>query len=402
MATVLQRRKSVPMAFPRERVEGHAIVVPAQCAPQPEDGMEPPHIDASGECGRGVVYVPVSWGELVDKIAILEIKAARIPEPGKLDHVQRELTALRAVRDREGPISEAAARAGAALARVNLALWEVEDALRSLEREGRFDAEFLDLARSVYRHNDRRAALKRRISLLMDSRFVEEKSYWPGERDLGAVLDLAGLGPVGDGRLLADAVDADVDQVAEAAGFDHDAAGLAVEHEGHRDDHLERIALGAAGRTDIGFPRSDPDSKVEHHLHRRRVGCLVRCPGPRFRRRRAVTSTTGAMPASSQASKALSTSSFRSTTGHTVRGWPIWAVSSFSDMKSSNRLVRNAVRSAEDGAGWGTFREPVLRGKLEIAADGESGPGHGGHWAWSRSRTTARTMAMSTTGRGGS
>jgi hypothetical protein len=53
----------------------------------------------------------------------------------------------------------------------------VEDALRSLEREGRIDAEFLDLARSVYRHNDRRAALKRRISLLMGSRFVEEKSY---------------------------------------------------------------------------------------------------------------------------------------------------------------------------------------------------------------------------------
>ena len=95
--------------------------------------------------------------------------------------MQRELTALRAVRDREGPISEAAARAAAALARVNLALWEVEDALRSLEHEGRIDAEFLDLARSVSRHNDRRAALKRRISLLMDSRFVEEKSYC-GER----------------------------------------------------------------------------------------------------------------------------------------------------------------------------------------------------------------------------
>lgn len=104
-----------------------------------------------------------------------------IREPGKLDNVQRELTALRAVRDREGPISEAAVRAAAALARVNLALWEVEDALRSLEHEGRIDAEFLDLARSVSGHNDRRAALKRRISLLMDSRFVEEKSYC-GER----------------------------------------------------------------------------------------------------------------------------------------------------------------------------------------------------------------------------
>jgi hypothetical protein len=142
--------------------------------------MEPPHTDASGEFCRRVVYVPVSWGELVDKIAILEIKAARIREPRKLDNVQRELAALRAVLDREGPISEAAARAAAALARVNLALWEVEDALRSLEREGRIDAEFLELARSVYRHNDRRAVLKRRISLLMGSRFVEEKSYCGG------------------------------------------------------------------------------------------------------------------------------------------------------------------------------------------------------------------------------
>ena len=139
--------------------------------------MAQPHIDASGEPARGVLYVPVSWGELVDKIAILELKAARIRDQGKLENVQRELAALRAVRDREGPLSEAAARAAAELARVNLALWEVEDALRSLEREGRFDAEFLDLARSVYRHNDARAALKRRISLLMGSQIVEEKSY---------------------------------------------------------------------------------------------------------------------------------------------------------------------------------------------------------------------------------
>jgi hypothetical protein len=143
----------------------------------PENRMEQPHTNASGESGRGVVHIPVSWGELVDKIAILEIKEARIRAPEKLENVRRELAALRAVRERDGPLSEAAARAAAELARVNLALWEVEDALRSLEREDRFDAEFLDLARSVYRHNDERAALKRRISLLMGSRFVEEKSY---------------------------------------------------------------------------------------------------------------------------------------------------------------------------------------------------------------------------------
>ena len=73
--------------------------------------MAQPHIDASGERARGVLYAPVSWGELVDKIAILELKAARIRDQGKLENVQRELAALRAVRDREGPLSEAAARA---------------------------------------------------------------------------------------------------------------------------------------------------------------------------------------------------------------------------------------------------------------------------------------------------
>ena len=139
--------------------------------------MEQPQTDASEKRDPGVVYIPVSWGELVDRITILEIKAARIREPEKLDNVRQELAALHAVRDQNGPMPEAADQAAAELARVNLALWEVEDALRSLEREGRFDAEFLSLARSVYRHNDRRAALKRRISLLMGSRFVEEKSY---------------------------------------------------------------------------------------------------------------------------------------------------------------------------------------------------------------------------------
>lgn len=142
--------------------------------------MEQPPTDASGELDRGLVQIPVSWGELVDKIAILEIKEARIREPERLQNVRRELAALRAVRERAGRISGSAAEAAAELARVNLVLWEVEDALRSLERAGRFDAEFVDLARSVYRHNDRRAALKRRISLLMGSAIVDEKFYDTG------------------------------------------------------------------------------------------------------------------------------------------------------------------------------------------------------------------------------
>ena len=137
--------------------------------------MEQHYADASGE--PGVVYIPVSWGELIDKITILEIKAERFRDGDKLANVRRELAALRTVRDRAGPMIEAVDQAAGELAGVNLALWEVEQALRSLERDGRFDAEFLELARSVYRLNDRRAALKRQISALMGSRFVEEKSY---------------------------------------------------------------------------------------------------------------------------------------------------------------------------------------------------------------------------------
>lgn len=123
--------------------------------------------------------VPIAPGELVDKVTILRIKAERIADPEKLRHVRRELEALEAARERLDDGSEALARLTAELKEVNEALWEVEDALRELERAGDFGPRFVELARSVYHRNDRRAALKRQVNELLGSEIVEEKSYAP-------------------------------------------------------------------------------------------------------------------------------------------------------------------------------------------------------------------------------
>lgn len=120
--------------------------------------------------------VPVSWGELLDKIAILEIKRDRIDRPEALAHVRREHGLLRRAAARvldRAPI----VALFAALKHVNEDLWEIEDAIRAEEARARFGARFVQLARSVYQKNDRRAALKREINRLLDSDLVEEKSY---------------------------------------------------------------------------------------------------------------------------------------------------------------------------------------------------------------------------------
>jgi len=123
------------------------------------------------------LLAPISVGELLDKITILEIKAEAIADPTKRANVVRELAALHAVRRRDvAAIAELDPLCGE-LKAVNRRLWEIEDAVRLHEREGRFDARFIELARSVYRENDRRAALKGRINELTGSEIVEEKSY---------------------------------------------------------------------------------------------------------------------------------------------------------------------------------------------------------------------------------
>jgi hypothetical protein len=120
---------------------------------------------------------PVSWGELIDKITILEIKARRIADPAKRANVARELAALVAARDVGGALPPAIAPLADELRAVNEALWEIEDAIRDCEAAGDFSAKFVDLARRVYKTNDRRAALKRGINAALGSDLVEEKSY---------------------------------------------------------------------------------------------------------------------------------------------------------------------------------------------------------------------------------
>ncbi|QEU06905.1 DUF6165 family protein [Paracoccus yeei] len=120
--------------------------------------------------------VPVSWGELLDKITILEIKADRIEDAAARANVARELALLREIAAPVLPQPGLAALIEA-LRSINCALWEIEDAIRARDAAARFDAEFIRLARAVYLTNDERAALKRKINVLLRSVMVEEKSY---------------------------------------------------------------------------------------------------------------------------------------------------------------------------------------------------------------------------------
>lgn len=125
------------------------------------------------------ILVPLSAGELLDKITILRIKSARIEEPSKLANVRHELALLeRTWRDACGGSSGVEAEE-ADLERVNAALWDIEDQIREHEARGAFDAAFIELARAVYLRNDERAAIKRRINLKLNSPILEEKSYRP-------------------------------------------------------------------------------------------------------------------------------------------------------------------------------------------------------------------------------
>lgn len=124
-----------------------------------------------------VLQVEVSPGELIDKITILEIKAERIADPGKLANVHRELRSLTATREKELAPSPELNEFTAELLRINERLWEIEDDIRDCERKRDFGERFIELARAVYRTNDRRAAAKRSINELLGSELVEEKDY---------------------------------------------------------------------------------------------------------------------------------------------------------------------------------------------------------------------------------
>jgi hypothetical protein len=124
-----------------------------------------------------IVHIEVGPGELIDKITILEIKAERIRDARKLANIRTELDVLAKSRDSAIGASADLARLTASLKKVNAALWDIEDEIRDCERSGDFGPRFVTLARSVYRRNDERAALKRQINDLLHAKIVEEKSY---------------------------------------------------------------------------------------------------------------------------------------------------------------------------------------------------------------------------------
>jgi hypothetical protein len=124
-----------------------------------------------------LISVPVSYGELIDKITILEIKAAHMREAGKLANVRAELDLLDTTWASYAASKIDIVAERAQLKAVNETLWDIEDRIRLKEKAQAFDAEFVELARSVYFRNDERAAIKRAINLKLGSQLVEEKSY---------------------------------------------------------------------------------------------------------------------------------------------------------------------------------------------------------------------------------
>ena len=123
------------------------------------------------------ILVPVSFGELLDKIAILQIKSERMTDAAKLANVRNELTALETTWAAHPASRQDIDALRADLKAVNERLWVIEDDIRIKEKAQAFDAEFVRLARSVYFENDERARIKKAINLALGSAYVEEKSY---------------------------------------------------------------------------------------------------------------------------------------------------------------------------------------------------------------------------------
>ena len=121
--------------------------------------------------------VPISWGELFDKITILQIKLENLTSKNALENVEQELKKLQSILTQNGPKTMETIRLEGELRRINQQLWDIEDKIRDKERANSFDDEFIQLARSVYITNDERSRIKRKINDLLGSELVEEKSY---------------------------------------------------------------------------------------------------------------------------------------------------------------------------------------------------------------------------------
>ena len=121
--------------------------------------------------------IPVSWGELIDKITILEIKSERLTSKPALENVRRELTRLSPIASEAESLEPKLSPLRAQLKRVNETLWGIEDDIRAKEAAKAFDSDFIALARAVYRNNDERGRLKQDINALLKSDITEEKQY---------------------------------------------------------------------------------------------------------------------------------------------------------------------------------------------------------------------------------
>ena len=129
-----------------------------------------------------MISIPVAVGEVADKITILELKLLFIKDKEKTDNIKKELVLLKEIFDKcvESHDQSTQNRIKALqynLYEINQQIWKIEDAIRFQEKNEKFDVNFIQLARSIYRNNDRRARLKRQINLLTNSEIIEEKSY---------------------------------------------------------------------------------------------------------------------------------------------------------------------------------------------------------------------------------
>jgi hypothetical protein len=121
--------------------------------------------------------VPISWGELIDKISILEIKKINIKSEVSLINIEKELSQLKLIATQNTNLFYIIFDLYSELFNINSSLWKIEDCIREKESKLEFDDEFIDLARNVYKKNDQRALLKREINRILVSELIEEKSY---------------------------------------------------------------------------------------------------------------------------------------------------------------------------------------------------------------------------------
>ena len=123
---------------------------------------------------KRIIHVPISIGELIDKITILEIKKDKLKNL-KLKNILKELSFLRAVLEKNSILIPD--EIYFQLKSINLKLWDIEDKIRIKEKNKEFDNEFIELARSVYLNNDSRSETKKELNIMFNSEIIEEKSY---------------------------------------------------------------------------------------------------------------------------------------------------------------------------------------------------------------------------------